>query len=95
MLNLNDILGKTTEIKIEDKVIRAKDITVKQFERMLDIEEKGSVKEQAKLIAEILSNNTEGVKYTVEQVENFTRPAVIALWQLFATKSLDTSTDPN
>lgn len=95
MIDLNELLNRTIDIKIKDKTIKVKDITVKQFESMLEIEKKGSVKDQAILIAEILSNNTECIKFTANQVEEMSRPAVVYLWQLFVTKSLDIATDPN
>ncbi|MFL8968894.1 hypothetical protein ACKA04_02370 [Helcococcus kunzii] len=95
MIDLNELLNRTVDIKIKDKTIKVKDITVKQFERMLDIEKEGTVKDQANLIAEILSNNTNNIKFTTEQVEKMSRPAVVYLWQLFVTKSLDTAIDPN
>lgn len=95
IIDLNELLNRTIDIKIKDKIIKVKDITVKQFERMLEIEKEGSLKEQATLIAEILSNNNEKIKFTTEQVEKTSRPTVVYLWQLFVTKSLDTAMDPN
>ncbi|XVG95812.1 hypothetical protein ACGCUP_00865 [Eubacteriales bacterium KG125] len=94
-INLNELINRTTDIKIGDKEIKVRDITVKQFDKMVDIEKKDDSKGQMKLIAEVLSNNEEGIKFTPDDVENLTRPAVIYLWQLFIARSIDLVEDPN
>lgn len=95
IIDLNGLINRTTDIKIGDKEIKVKDITVKQFNRMVEIEEKEDSKGQMKLIAEVLSNNTDGVNFTPEDIENLTRPTIVYLWHLFITRSIDVSENPN
>ncbi|MFM1538794.1 MULTISPECIES: hypothetical protein [Helcococcus] len=94
-IDLNELMNRTVEIKINDTIVKVKDITVKQFERMLEIEQNNDSKGQIEIIAEILNNNVDGVNFDVKSVQNMTRPAVIALWTLFLTRSIDYTVDPN
>lgn len=95
LIDLNELMNRRIIVKLGEKVLNIKDINILQFEKMLKIEEGGSLFDQCKLLAEFLSNNDEKIKITVEEVKSLTRPTVVYLWQLIATKSIDIATDPN
>ena len=95
IIDLNELINRTVDIKINEKVIKVKDITISQFERMIEIEKNNDFKEQVKLIVEILNNNKSGVKLSYEEISKLTRPTLICLWTLFITRSVDYATDPN
>lgn len=95
VIDLNELMNRRIAIKLGEKVLNIKDINILQFEKMLKIEEGGSLFDQCKLLAEFLSNNDEKIKISVDEVKALTRPTVVYLWQLIATTSIDTATDPN
>lgn len=95
VIDLNELMNRRITIKLGKKVLTIKDINILQFEKMLKIEEDGSLFDQCKLLAEFLSNNDEKIKISVDEVKGLTRPTVVYLWQLIATMSIDIATDPN
>lgn len=95
VIDLNELMNRRITIKFGKKVLNIKDINILQFEKMLKIEEDGSLFGQCKLLAEFLSNNDEKIKISVDEVKGLTRPTVVYLWQLIATMSIDIATDPN
>ncbi|MDO4778510.1 MAG: hypothetical protein Q4A42_03025 [Tissierellia bacterium] len=95
VIDLNNFLNRRLEIKVGDKTLKVRDINVLQFEKMIKIEESGTLDDQCKFLAEVLSANDEKIKITVDEVKNLTRATVVYLWQLIATRSIDIATDPN
>ncbi|WP_288868809.1 hypothetical protein [uncultured Parvimonas sp.] len=95
IIDLNEILSRRAKVKLKNKVLSVKDITILQFEKMLEIEKSNNINEQCKLLAEILSNNDEKINVSVNELKAMTRPAIIHLWNVFALRSIDIVSDPN
>lgn len=94
-IDLNELLNRRLQIKLKNKVLNIRDINILQFEKMVKIEESGSLDDQCKFLAEVLSANDEKVKISANDIKELTRPTVVYLWQLIATRSIDIVTDPN
>lgn len=94
-IDLNELLNRRLQIKLKNKVLNIRDINILQFEKMVKIEESGSLDDQCKFLAEVLSANDEKVKISTNDIKELTRPTVVYLWQLIATRSIDIVTDPN
>lgn len=98
MLDLDKYVERTLEIKINDKTVNLHEVSVSDYDEMIDIEamngKKGAAAQNA-FIVKVLNNNKEGVTFLKEEVYALPKSAINALWMSLITQTLSTVNEKN
>lgn len=98
MLDLDKYVERTLEIKINNKTVNLHEISVSDYDEMIDIEamngKKGAAAQTA-FIVKVLNNNKEGVTFSKEEVYALPKSAINALWMSLITQTLSTVNEKN
>lgn len=99
MLDLDRYINHSTEIKINGKVIHVKQPTVSMIDKIDRIESElnaDNVREKRLEVALLMLNyNEEGMKFTKEDLKEWTQEAVLKIISTMSTLRYEAETDPN
>nr|WP_072514041.1 hypothetical protein [Ndongobacter massiliensis] len=98
IINLDEMINRRMPIQLNGKTYHLKELTMRQFRRMVEIEGMENTKgaaAQMDFLAEVLSNNQEGVAFTVDALLDLQRTAIVRLWTALIARTLEVANDPN
>ena len=99
MLDLDKLIAEGFELKLNNKVVTIKQLTISQAKKIdklqAEMDEKNAYDKRAEITLILINNNVENIKFTKEEVENIPIRLQVKIQQEINKFVYDTVNDPN
>ena len=99
MLDLDKLIAEGFELKLNNKVVTIKQLTISQAKKIdklqTEMDEKNAYDKRAEITLILINNNVENIKFTKEEVENIPIRLQVKIQQEINKFVYDTVNDPN
>ena len=99
MLDLDKLIAEGFELKLNNKVVTIKQLTISQAKKIdklqAETDENNAYDKRAEITLILINNNVENIKFTKEEVENIPIRLQVKIQQEINKFVYDTVNDPN
>lgn len=98
MLNLDEIMNRSIEVKLEGKVLHIKEPSNALFNKLMALQSYNGADifdKQAEMATELLNRNRESKKFTLEQVKEYPQRVIASICKDMFKFTSENVNDPN
>lgn len=98
IIDLDELLNRTADFQIGGTTYHVREISMAQFERMIEIERmdgEEAVAAQVQFLSDVMSNNLEGRAFEPDTVRTWQKSVLLKIWTVLVARSTEIAALPN